>query len=394
MQTDVEFLLNGKKVAGTVEPRTHLADFIREEALASGTHIGCEQGVCGACTVFVDGRPTRSCITLAAVCNSADIRTVEGFDADPLMEAIRDSFKRHHGLQCGFCTPGMLTTAYDIIRRLPDAGRETIRKELSGNLCRCTGYAGIVDAIEDVLKDAPSAGLQPTDRPRPVGSDTDTAPTIAMSTAAKASSPETIDLAYAAIPDAGSFETANALRKTMHLTAGTEEAWQLISDPEAIVSCIPGATLSGPVTDGIANGSCSVSAGPIKAQFRGTASIAYRPETKSGRLLGSGKDGLSRSGLEGRLDFQLVPNGTACDIKLEMRYRLNGPLSQFGRPALVEEIANGLLAEIGRAIDAKLSGNADAADGADGAQPQRSLSGIRLLFNALKGLIRRTLSTR
>ena len=159
MQTDVEFLLNGKKVAGTVEPRTHLADFIREEALASGTHVGCEQGVCGACTVFVDGRPTRSCITLAAACNSADIRTVEGFDADPLMEAIRDSFKRHHGLQCGFCTPGMLTTAYDIIRRLPDAGRETIRKELSGNLCRCTGYVGIVKAIQSVIEKRRAQGI-------------------------------------------------------------------------------------------------------------------------------------------------------------------------------------------------------------------------------------------
>jgi carbon-monoxide dehydrogenase small subunit len=391
MQTDVEFLLNGKKVTGTVEPRTHLADFIREEALASGTHIGCEQGVCGACTVFVDGRPTRSCITLAAACNSAEIRTVEGFDADPLMETIRDSFKRHHGLQCGFCTPGMLTTAYDIIHRLPDANRETIRKELSGNLCRCTGYAGIVDAIEDVLKDAPAAGLRPTDRPRPAAPGMDAAAKLAMDAVAKSPSPEAIDPASATIPDAGSFETANALRKTMHLSAAPGNAWDLISDPEAIVSCIPGATLSGPVTDGIANGACSISAGPIKAQFRGTASIAYQPETKSGRLLGSGKDGLSRSGLEGRLDFQLVPNGTACEIKLEMRYRLNGPLSQFGRPALVEEIANGLLAEIGQAIDAKLSGSADTADGL---QPQRSISGITLLFNALKGLIRRTLSTR
>lgn len=391
MQTDVEFLLNGKKVKGAVEPRTHLADFIREEVLASGTHIGCEQGVCGACTVFVDGRPTRSCITLAAACNSAEVRTVEGFEADPLMEAIRDSFKRHHGLQCGFCTPGMLTTAYDIIRRLPDAERDTIRKELSGNLCRCTGYAGIVDAIEDVLKNAPAADLQPTDRPCPAAPGTDATARLAMNAAAKASPPEAIDPAYTAIPDAGSFENANALRKTMQLSAAPENAWELISNPEAIVSCIPGATLSGPVTDGIANGACSISAGPIKAQFRGTASIAYRPETKSGQLLGSGKDGLSRSGLEGRLDFQVVPNGTACDIKLEMRYRLNGPLSQFGRPALVEEIANGLLAEIGQAIDAKLSGNAEIADGL---QAQRSLSGITLLFNALKGLIRRTLSTR
>ena len=392
MQTDVEFLLNGKKVTGTVEPRTHLADFIREEALASGTHIGCEQGVCGACTVFVDGRPTRSCITLAVACNSAEIHTIEGFDDDPLMEAIRDSFKRHHGLQCGFCTPGMLTTAYDIIRRIPDAGRKTIRKELSGNLCRCTGYAGIVDAIEDVMKNAPAASLHPTDRPRTALAASDLAPTVA---AISASNETTLDdaavVSDTVIPTADSFETATALSKTMHLSAGPEEAWRLISAPEAIVSCIPGATLTGPVTNGIANGVCKVSAGPIKAQFRGTARITYQPETKSGQLLGSGKDRLSRSGLEGRLDFQLVPNGAASDINLEMRYRLNGPLSQFGRPALVEEIANGLLADIARAVDATLSGDGGTVSEA---QPQRPLSGFRLLFNAFKGLIRRTLSTR
>ncbi|WP_425405495.1 2Fe-2S iron-sulfur cluster-binding protein [Hwanghaeella sp.] len=392
MQTNVEFLLNGKKVSAAVEPRLHLADFIREEALASGTHIGCEQGVCGACTVFVDGRPTRSCITLAAACNSADIRTVEGFDTDPLMEAIRDSFKRHHGLQCGFCTPGMLTTAYDIIRRIPNADRQRIRKELSGNLCRCTGYAGIVDAIEDVLKAPPAAVIQPLERteapktnpdapgfPEPLPSDSkpDAAPDAAPGAAS------------VTLPDPDSFGSAAVLTKSMDLSAGIEEAWQLVSDPEAIVACIPGATLSGPVKDGIANGTCSVSAGPIKASFKGSARIRYVPETKSGQLVGSGRDGFSRSGLEGRMDFQLVPHGRASRINLEMRYRLNGPLSQFGRPALVEEIANGLLSDIAQRIDARLSGSALVKQ-----QDQpTSISGLRLLFNAIKGLVRRTLST-
>lgn len=388
MQTNVEFLLNGKKVAGSVEPRLHLADFIREEALASGTHIGCEQGVCGACTVFVDGRPTRSCITLAAACNAAEVRTIEGFDDDPLMEAIRDSFKRHHGLQCGFCTPGMLTTAYDIIRRIPDADRERIRKELSGNLCRCTGYAGIVDAIEDVLKDAPAAVLQPVERARPEF-------TSSVGTLHDTASPEGgtnlagVEETAVALPDPDGFDTAPLLRKSLQLSSNVEAAWRLVSDPDAMVSCIPGATLSGPVRNGMANGICHVAAGPIKARFQGSAKINYSPEAKSGRLIGAGRDNLSRSGLDGLLDFVLVPDGDGCDIQLEMRYRLNGPLSQFGRPALVDEIANGLLAEIAVAIDAKLSGKP--VDG-HGAQSGGSISGFRLLFNAVKGLIRRTLS--
>ena len=155
--SDITMNVNGRTVSGSAEPRTHLADFLREELLLTGTHLGCEQGVCGACTLMVDGRPVRSCITLAVSCEQADIRTVEGYGDDPLMATIRDAFTRHHGLQCGYCTPGMLATAYDIVRRVPDADDTEIRRQLSGNLCRCTGYAGIVAAITDVLANDPPA---------------------------------------------------------------------------------------------------------------------------------------------------------------------------------------------------------------------------------------------
>jgi len=138
----IQLMVNGTPVSQTAEPRTHLADFLREEMLLTGTHLGCEQGVCGACTVFVDGKPTRSCITLAAACTGAEIRSVEGFDEDPLMRALRTAFKKHHGLQCGFCTPGMLVTGYDIVRRLPNADAARIRKELSGNYAAAPAMQG------------------------------------------------------------------------------------------------------------------------------------------------------------------------------------------------------------------------------------------------------------
>jgi aerobic carbon-monoxide dehydrogenase small subunit len=143
--------LNGVEAAGDVEPRTSLADFIREHERLTGTHLGCEHGVCGACTLLIDGRPMRSCLMLAVSAEGRDVRTVEGYEGDEVMSTIRRYFKECHALQCGFCTPGMLATAYDIVARLPRADRKRIRAELSGNLCRCTGYLGIVDAIEKAL---------------------------------------------------------------------------------------------------------------------------------------------------------------------------------------------------------------------------------------------------
>jgi carbon-monoxide dehydrogenase small subunit len=147
----ITFTLNGLEASGDVEPRTSLADFVREHQRLTGTHLGCEHGVCGACTLLIDGRPMRSCLMLAVSADGRDVRTVEGYVGDRVMAAIHRSFKECHALQCGFCTPGMLATAYDIVTRLPQADRKRIRAELSGNLCRCTGYLGIIDAIEKAL---------------------------------------------------------------------------------------------------------------------------------------------------------------------------------------------------------------------------------------------------
>jgi carbon-monoxide dehydrogenase small subunit len=143
--------VNGRQVSASVEPRTHLADVLREQMRLTGTHLGCEHGVCGACTIEIDGAPARSCIAFAAMCDGAKVRTIEGFDEDAVMAQLREAFSAEHALQCGYCTPGMLVTARDIVLRLPQADDARIREELSGNLCRCTGYVGIVRAIRRVL---------------------------------------------------------------------------------------------------------------------------------------------------------------------------------------------------------------------------------------------------
>jgi aerobic carbon-monoxide dehydrogenase small subunit len=139
--------LNGSKVVHEVEPRETLADFLRERCRLTATHLGCEHGACGACTVAVNGQATRSCLRLAIMCEGQSVQTLEGMEDDAIMEVLRRHFHQSHALQCGFCTPGMLMMARDILLRIPNPNAQTIRDQLSGQICRCTGYSGIVTAI-------------------------------------------------------------------------------------------------------------------------------------------------------------------------------------------------------------------------------------------------------
>ena len=143
----ISFELNGNAVTADVPARTTLADCIRHHLKQTGTHIGCEHGVCGACTVIVDGDAIRSCLMLSAQAEGARVITVEGLSSDAGLSPLQAAFRKHHALQCGFCTPGILTTAHALLSCEPDADRERIRDVLSGNLCRCTGYVSIVEAI-------------------------------------------------------------------------------------------------------------------------------------------------------------------------------------------------------------------------------------------------------
>jgi carbon-monoxide dehydrogenase small subunit len=144
----IELRVNGEAIAADVEDRMTLGDFLRERLHLTGTHLACEHGVCGACTVLLDDEPVRSCITLAAAVDGRQVRTIEGFEDDRAMQVIRECFSEAHGLQCGYCTPGMVITVRDLIKRGRCADAAQIRLELAGNLCRCTGYAGIVKATE------------------------------------------------------------------------------------------------------------------------------------------------------------------------------------------------------------------------------------------------------
>lgn len=147
MKIAVGFELNGEAVEVSVEPRMTLADCIRHELGRTGTHVACEHGVCGACTVIVDDEAVRSCLTLTVQAHGAKVVTVEGLSDDDELTPLQKAFRKHHGLQCGFCTPGMITTAHALLSAEPDADETRIREAISGNICRCTGYLSIVAAI-------------------------------------------------------------------------------------------------------------------------------------------------------------------------------------------------------------------------------------------------------
>ena len=149
MPTTVSMTVNGKKVSGSVEPRTLLVQFIRETLGLTGTHVGCDTSQCGACVVHIDGKSVKSCTILAAQAEGSDVLTIEGVAKDGKLHPMQEAFREHHGLQCGFCTPGMIMASVDIVNRLgKNLDEDTIRHELEGNICRCTGYHNIVAAVK------------------------------------------------------------------------------------------------------------------------------------------------------------------------------------------------------------------------------------------------------
>ncbi|ROT99938.1 (2Fe-2S)-binding protein [Marinobacter sp. R17] len=152
MRCRVTFTLNGRVCSGFAEPRTQLSDFLRHELGATGTRVGCEHGVCGACTVLVDGRASRSCLMLAVQAEGKQLQTVESLASDETLNDLQQAFRKHHALQCGFCTAGILMSSTEFLAKVPNPSEAQVREMLSGHLCRCTGYTGIVNAVLDVAE--------------------------------------------------------------------------------------------------------------------------------------------------------------------------------------------------------------------------------------------------
>lgn len=392
--TPLALTVNDRAIDAVIEPRTNLADFVRDRLDLTGTHLGCEHGVCGACTLLLDDVPARSCITFAVTCGGARVTTIEGLDKDEVAIELRAAFTREHALQCGYCTPGMLVSARDLVLRLPDADEQRIRVGLSGNLCRCTGYVGIVRAVKSVIAERRARGIAPVlDAGRtilgPVGSGHQPgACTAGAGLARSVASPDSEPSATIAIPD---FTPATVLDQHFTVPHPPERVYALFGDIAGVAACLPGTSLTGDLNPEHVTGAIRVKIGPIAATFQGAARVERDPATQSGRIVGIGNDARSRSSTQGEIRYRLVPidGGAATRVELAIGYSLKGMLAQVGRPALVRDLAARLITEFAHNLDGRLSGRPTGAAAGKAA----GLNGVSLLFGVardqLKQWIRR-----
>ncbi len=382
----VELSVNRRAVRISAEPRTNLADFVRDKLDLTGTHLGCEHGVCGACTLLVDGVPARSCITYAVACEGAEVTTIEGLDEDGVTAELRAAFTGEHALQCGYCTPGMLVSARDLVLRLPDADERAIRVGLSGNLCRCTGYVGIVKAVQSVIEARRARDIAPErDDGRkilgPVGSGRSLhRGADAAGQVHEQGTPEAAG-SVGRIPD---FTPATVLEQHFTVAHPPEQVFAMFGDIAAVAACLPGASLTVPPTAERVEGAIRVKIGPIAATFVGAARVERNPADMSGRIVGIGNDRRSRSSTQGEIRYRLVPGGQGTRVDLSIGYTLTGMLAQVGRPGLVRDLAARLIAEFAGNLDRRLSGTATDAAPAE-------LNGMALVLGALRARVARWL---
>ncbi|ANN66975.1 xanthine dehydrogenase family Fe-S subunit [Bordetella bronchialis] len=419
--TQVTMEVNGRRVAEEAPARMHLGDFLRDRLRLTGTHLGCEHGVCGACTVLVDGQPVRSCISYAVACDGRRVTTIEGYDADPVMRRLREAFTRHHALQCGYCTPGMLATARDIVLRLPDADEARVRVELSGNLCRCTGYMGIVAAVMSVLGALREAadteveqlraavrrgdGGTPAKAPAAFEVFTATAATAgpaaataaAAAIAAKDARPPGVEARSAARPAALAGDATastgapagaaagktNRIDGTFDVPFTAGQVWAFMADLPAVAACLPGAAIEEQQGDRV-KGTISVKFGPMRAAFNGAARLDRDDAAMRAVFRGAGQDTVSRSRANGDIVYRVEDAGNGgARVRVEMAYSLQGPLAQFSRSGLVQDFVRRMIADFGRNVAARMAGTADA-------QPApASFNASGMFFQVLWARIRR-----
>ncbi len=383
----VTLTVNGRLVSLVVEPRTPLADFLRDGLDLTGTHLGCEHGVCGACTLLIDGEPARSCITFAAACEGAAITTIEGLDKDEVTTELRAAFTQEHALQCGYCTPGMLASARDVVLRMPDATEADVRFAMSGNLCRCTGYVGIVRAVQSVIAARKARGAGPAagrSALGPVGSGHAGA-AAGISASGGVAAPVTQPVTPATRSTPSRPQHADALRPQATLQQGFRVAhppdtvWAFFGRLAEVAPCLPGTSVLGTPTDTHVDTRLRVKVGPIVAEFDGGADVERNTADHSGLLRGSARDTRSGSIARGDISYRLLPEdeGRSTRVDISIAYALSGPLAQFGRGAIVQDIARRMTEAFAANLQARLDGKSDA-------EPARELDGGSLMFAVLK----------
>ena len=361
--SEVTLRVNGTEVTLEVEPRLTLVDALRHRLGLTGTHVGCEHGVCGACTVLVDGAAVRSCLMFCVQAGGSEVTTVEALGEVDDLHPLQEAFRRHHGLQCGFCTPGFLMSSYELLRDRAGDGEldhEHLRHELSGILCRCTGYRGIVAAIEEVAEANPDGLPPPKGLGRPITVRQATPPVderdaLAAAAALAAPSPGSagggpVDVP---VPEGEANETIEVITE---ISPSPAQTWELLSDFMRMTRCMPGVELDTEHGDDTYSGRVGVNLGPIRLRFAGAARVLERDdEERRLRAVAAGRD-VSGSGVQADVTLTADPagNGECTSLRAEAKLYLSGRAAQFGR-SLAGDVSRGLFEEFGACVERTLT---------------------------------------
>jgi aerobic-type carbon monoxide dehydrogenase small subunit (CoxS/CutS family)/carbon monoxide dehydrogenase subunit G len=380
---DVTLTVNGRETTLAVAPRTTLSDVLRDRLGLTGTHVGCEHGVCGMCTVLVDGEAARACLLFAVQCEGAEITTVEGLGSAGDQHPLQAAFSHHHALQCGFCTPGMLMSGYDLL-----AGgtydEDTLAQDMSGVLCRCTGYRGILAAVADVAAacpdgvPAPRAAAPAALVGRASGAGSGSGSSVAVEPEADAAP---VEITIPSGPPTVTVEVESTL------ASGVEDVWAVLADFERLAACLPGAEMTADLGGDRYRGAAKVALGPVSLAFDGLAHVVeHDPGAHVMRVLAQGADrGGSSTQAVIRLAAEALPDG-GTTLRAGADVHLSGRIAQFGR-ALAGDVSRRLFEQFATSVDT-------AARTGDAPVPTSGPSPLRLVLQAIRARLRAVLRRR
>ncbi len=358
-----------------------LADALRDELGLTGTHLGCEHGVCGMCTVLVDGNASRACLLFACQLEGAEIVTVEGLGRPDDLHPLQEAFGRHHGLQCGFCTPGFLLSSYDLLDHKPDVTPDELPLELSGVICRCTGYRNIVEAVADV------AATHPQGIPGPgnCGARTLLGRAGAVGRSQLAGGEQGTDESATTAPERPQEiripEGEPTIRVDVDstLAASLEDVVRVLADVQTLARCLPGAELTEDLGEGWYRGRARVALGPIRLSFASLAHVIEH-DTNRLRVLAQGEDA---SGGRAQVEILLQADSTGDGTRLQADARvfLTGRIAQFGR-SLAGDVSRRMFEQFAASVE-------QVANGADVMSTPAPPGALRILTATLTDRIRR-----
>ncbi|MGD0378266.1 MAG: 2Fe-2S iron-sulfur cluster-binding protein [Streptosporangiaceae bacterium] len=374
---DVSFTVNGTPVRLRVPPRMHLADALRTQLGLTGTHLGCEHGVCGMCTVLLDGDAARSCLVFAVQAEGGEIITVEGLGTPAEQHPLQQSFSHHHALQCGFCTPGFLMSSYDLLTHERGADREHLAADMSGVICRCTGYRGILDAVADVADSFPG-GI-----PEPLNCAPRTLAGPGLQAAAKPADGDASPAEAGREPNLivrPSGSPTITVQVNRELPVGIDDVWRAMSDVGQLAACLPGARMTAELGGDRYRGQASVALGPVKLAFEGIAQITDRDggEHRLAILARGADKGGNRTSADIRL--QASPTSSGVQLRVDADVFLSGRIAQFGR-AMAGDVSRRLFEQFAASLEqAARTGAAPIPV----KSPSALLIGARATFDALQ----------